>query len=127
MSTDLRSNRGPSRWWSLFPLLAIAAIVSTLIGLSIYFRGYAAPPYYGAQYPEWFGWPFFGFGWIFIPLFFIVIFFAFRWLFWGGWGWRRGWYGGYYDPALETLRERFARGEITKEQFDSMAKDLEEH
>ena len=71
--------------------------------------------------------PFLGFGWIFIPLFFIFAFFAFRWFLWGGWRWRGGgWHGRYYDPALETLRERFARSEITKERFDSMVKDLEE-
>ena len=126
MSTYMRSNRGPSRWWPLFPLLAVAAIASTLIGLSLYLRSYAPSPDYGVQYQGWFGWPFFGLGWVFIPLFFVVIFFAFRWFLWGGWGWRRGWNGRYYDPALETLRERFARGEITKERFDSMVKDLEE-
>src|SRR5690348_7505904 len=121
LSTYMRSNRGPSRWWPLFPLLAGAAIASTLIGLSL-FRGYAPSPD-GVQYQGWwFGWPFFGFAWVFIPLFFIVIFFAFRWFLWGGWGWGRGWNGRYDDSALETLRERFARGEITKERFDSMVK-----
>jgi uncharacterized membrane protein len=70
-------------------------------------------------YPSFlfFGW------WIFIPLFFFGFFFFFRWC---GWGW---WYPkGYYhshDQALETLRERFARGEISKEQYDQIRADLE--
>lgn len=28
------------------------------------------------------------------------------------------------DEAMKTLRERYAKGEITKEQFDQMQKDL---
>jgi putative membrane protein len=38
-------------------------------------------------------------------------------------GFRRGWYGGEPD-ALEIARRRYARGEITKEQFEQMKKDL---
>ena len=30
-----------------------------------------------------------------------------------------------HDNALEILRERYARGEITKEQYDKMREDLE--
>jgi len=38
-------------------------------------------------------------------------------------GLRRGWQGGEPD-ALEIARRRYARGEITKEQFEQMKKDL---
>ncbi len=68
----------------------------------------------------------FGFGWIFVFLFFLF-FWGFRW--WGGWG--RGWYGRppwrYYDDAHAILRTRYARGEITKDQFEQMMRDLEQH
>ncbi|MDG6902652.1 MAG: SHOCT domain-containing protein [Nitrososphaerota archaeon] len=57
------------------------------------------------------------------------MFFIFRVAFWGwggGWGWRRRyWYG--YGDAREILRQRYARGEITKEQFEQMSRDLEQH
>jgi uncharacterized membrane protein len=56
-----------------------------------------------------------------------------RMIFWGVWGssyerrrWRHN-YRHYYsrgpfdsDPAVEITRERFARGEITQEQFDQI-------
>ncbi|MBI3840946.1 MAG: SHOCT domain-containing protein [Thaumarchaeota archaeon] len=40
-----------------------------------------------------------------------------------GWGYGRG-YWHRHDEAEEILRQRFAKGEITKEQFDQMLKDL---
>ena len=44
-----------------------------------------------------------------------------------GWGYQRryGWWR--YDGASQILRERYAKGEITKEQFDQMMRDLEGH
>ncbi len=33
--------------------------------------------------------------------------------------------GGHESSALEILRQRYARGEITKEQFDQMRRDIE--
>jgi putative membrane protein len=38
-------------------------------------------------------------------------------------GYRSGWHGGEPD-ALEIAKRRYARGEITKEQFEQMKKDL---
>lgn len=78
--------------------------------------------YYGAPF---YGWWFFPFGSIF---FIIFVFFVFRFVFWGwgGWGWRRG-YGYSYGDAREILRQRYAKGEITKDQFDQMMRDLEQH
>jgi putative membrane protein len=77
-------------------------------------------PYY--PYP-YFAWGFFPFGFIF---FLIFIFFIFRVAFWGwGGGWGRGYYR--YGDAREILRQRYARGEITKDQFDQMMRDLDQH
>jgi uncharacterized membrane protein len=47
-----------------------------------------------------------------------------RFFFWGWWGGGRGWYYG-GDSAMQVLRERFARGEITQAQFEQMRKDLQ--
>jgi putative membrane protein len=108
-----------SRAWLLLPVLGVVAVVG--IAAAFYFYGpspVSAYPYYG-----WFPFP-----WFFIFPVIFLIFFAFRWIWWGGWGWRGGWYyRQYYDPALEILKERFARGELTKEQYEQMAKDLERY
>ena len=103
--------------------MAVIAFI-TLIA----FHPYTTPPTVMAGYP-FYGWWFFPFGFF---VFIFVVFFAFRFIFWGFWGWgwrRRYWYGyGYgYGDAHEILRQRYARGEITKEQFDQMTRDLEQH
>jgi len=118
-----QTNSKPSRKWIFVPALIAIGAIAVLAVASIYFYR-SSPPTSG--YFPWYGW--FPFGWFFfIPVIFLV-FFAFRWFLWGGWGWGHGWYYRQYsDPAMETLKQRFARGEITKEQFEQMAKDLEQH
>ena len=92
-----------------FGVLALLVLVAALF----------LPPFVRTFYP-------FGFFRGFI--FFFLFFGAFRWFFWG-WGWRRGYgyYGGHDDRAHRILRERYARGEITKEQLDQMMRDLDQH
>jgi putative membrane protein len=106
-------------------------IVVAIIGFFalIAIRGYPTSPATYNGYPmmgDWFFWPF---G---ILILFLFLFLIARFVFWGwlGWGWRRRyWYGnGFgYGDAHEILRQRYARGEISKEQFDQMTRDLEQH
>jgi putative membrane protein len=122
--TKMYSNNSNRRWIFLVPIFIAVAFFATFIGLSLYYHG-TSPAYYGP--PFFYGWGFFPFGGFFIFPVIFILFFAFRWIFWGGWGWGR-YYRGYYgneDPAIETLKQRYARGEISKEQFEQMAKDLE--
>jgi putative membrane protein len=87
---------------------------------------FAAHAYFGPTmmpyYNGW--WYFFPFGFIF---FFIIVFFVSRLLFlpWG-WGRRGGYWYGYGDPK-DIIKRRYARGEITKDQFDQMMRDLDQH
>ena len=106
--------------------MIVIAIVGFFALIAI--RGYPTPPatYNGYPMGDWFFWPF---G---ILIFFVFIFLITRFIFWGwwGWGWRRryGYGSGYgYGDAHEILRQRYARGEISKEQFDQMTRDLEQH
>jgi putative membrane protein len=72
----------------------------------------------------------FGFGWIFMIIFWIAITFAIIALIRGFSG-HGCWHnlGEHHkeegNKALDILKERYAKGEITKEDFDKMKKDLE--
>jgi uncharacterized membrane protein len=82
------------------------------------------------------GW---GFGLAFLNflgllLFFVLLFWAFRFFVWGPPGGRRGWRWGPWrylrgplagDEALEAARERFARGEISREEYERIRAGLE--
>jgi putative membrane protein len=113
MNSTNREFRRARPIWVWIPLIFVAGLAS--IFAIAYFLG-AFP---GSSYP-----PFYYFPWrIIFPIFFFgLFFFAFRWWGWGYW-WRSGGY--HHVPAMEVLRERFARGEITKEQYEQMRKDLE--
>jgi putative membrane protein len=120
MNTTVKNS---TRRWIFVPVLTAVALIAILIGVSAYL--YRSASVVTGFFPWYGGSPF---GWFFfIPVIFLV-FFAFRWFFWGGNGWGHwGYYGQYSDSAMEILRQRFARGEITKNQFDQMARDLEQH
>ncbi len=80
-----------------------------------FFVGTATFPFYR----PFFFWPF---GWLFG---FFFLFFVLRFLFWPwGWGYHRRYWD--YDRAYYILRERYARGELSKEQYEAMLRDLEQ-
>ena len=94
-----------------------------VIGLSIALSLYLAPWRPG----EGFGYPFFfpfHFGWLGAVFLIFIVFLVARWFLWP-------WRGGYYSypqqqrpDAASIVRERYAKGEITKEQFEQMLRDL---
>jgi uncharacterized membrane protein len=105
-----------SRSWAWVPVGLFAALVGIVIALGLVY----GPP----QGPSpWF--PFFGF-WVFLWIF--VSFGLLRWFLWPAWGYRwgrRGYWRG--DDAVDIARARYARGEITKEQFEALIQDLSVH
>jgi uncharacterized membrane protein len=120
-----RGGRGPIGW--IIGGLVILLLAGLLV-VPFFVHGLPVGPY--GFYPR----PYFFFPFGFL-IFFFAIFFAVRVIFgWGwGWGWRGGYYsrryryGGYGGDAMEILRQRYARGEITKDQFDQMTRDLKAH
>lgn len=98
----------------MFLLLATVIVISFVAAL------FYAPA--GSE-PRWpFASVWFPFGFLFLLFF---LFLGVRWFFrpWGrGWGhpdWR------YRFDAIEILRRRYARGEVSREEFESMKRDLE--
>ena len=114
MNSSVDGGGRPLRW-ALVPVVLGVVVATIAVGASLYLRS-VPPQYYG-----W--WPWAPFGWFFLIPFFFLAFFALRFLIWGWWGGYYGWYHG-QDPATQVLRERFARGELTREQFEQMTKDL---
>jgi uncharacterized membrane protein len=79
---------------------------------------------FGAPGPR----PYFGSWWGFFLLFLLVwvSFFVLRVVLWSGRGRRRyGRAGPHQDPAVMAARQRYARGEITRDQFDQIMTDLD--
>ncbi|MDA4125029.1 MAG: SHOCT domain-containing protein [Thaumarchaeota archaeon] len=110
--------------WVIGGLIVLVAAIIAVAGLARLYW-YPSVMAYNGAYGGWFFFPFFfPFGFLF---FFFVIFALGRLFFWPwGWGGRRGyWYQ--YSGAEEILRERYAKGEITKEQLDQMMRDLWQH
>lgn len=83
----------------------------------------------GNYYGNMMGWGF-GFGWIFMLIFWGLIIWAIFALIrgvsgqgcWGGH--RHDEHGHKRNNALDILKERYAKGEISKEEFEKMKKDL---
>jgi putative membrane protein len=76
---------------------------------------------------DWGGWGWgMGFGWIFMILFWALVILGIlalaRWLFSPG---GSSGSGGSGRAPLDILKERYARGEINREQYEQMRRDLE--
>ncbi len=107
--------------WFIGSIMLFVVVALVLIGVTGAYFHPTMMGYYGGGYHFPF---FFPFGFVF---FFLIAFFVLRMLLWPwGWGGRREhWH--FHSDAEEILRQRYARGEITKEQFEQMARDLEQH
>ena len=114
--------------WVSIGLAVMLGLIGLAILLAVAVPGGMMRPG-GPGFPDMWAW-----GWVWGIFWLIIFFWIIGWIIrgamWAGGGWgyrgyRHSWrhYGG--DPAFQILRERYARGEITREQFDHMMRDLE--
>lgn len=109
--------------WAIFAVVVLAVV--GIFASPFLWAHFGMMPATSAPYP----FPFFG--WFFWPIgiiIFLFLIFGFLRLLMFPWG--RGYYGGRWQrwgTPEEILKRRYARGEITKDQFDQMMHDLQQH
>jgi putative membrane protein len=109
-------------------ILAVVTVVIVGVAFSVIF--YHVEPLTRGPYPSYrpfYGFFFFPFGLLFGLFLIFIILGALRWLFWP-WGWGRRYRRTYWrerDQSYYILRERYAKGEITKEQYEQIMQDLQ--
>jgi len=105
-------------------MVGVVILIAVWLAASIFFL--VTRPVQTSYYPLGIYHPFFfPFGFLFGIIAIMMIFGALRWLLspWG-YGHRRR-YWRYRDESYYILRERYARGEITKEQYEQMMQNLQ--
>ena len=105
--------------------LAVALIILPLItyGLASQANAQMMGPGMGSGMMGWGGW---GMGWIFMITFWgliiVGLIFLIKWL--AGLSRSRAPYDKTHDSALEILKQRYAKGEINKDEFEEKKRDL---
>jgi len=116
-----RLRRGVRFGWLLVCLILLA-VLAFIIALTV--RVFFPPPTTSYHPGRFFLLFLFPFG----ILFFCLIVFAIVRLIFRPWGGRyRRAYWRRHSEAVEIVKARYARGEIAKEQFDQMIRDVEQH
>jgi len=114
-----------------FPTTLIV-IIAVVIAAAVIFMAFASRNSYG--YNGYYGGMmggFGGFGMLFMVPVGLVVLLIIGYAIWRGFGWGGGCCGsghnnsyGNRENAVEILRQRYARGEISREQYEQMKKDV---
>ena len=116
--------------WAIIGVGILFLIVGSIWFISSLYRpAFYTEGYYGMPMMRWGGGWMIGAGIIGFILICFLVMMALRFTVWGPWNHRTG-YGmgrmGGSTEAEEILRHRYTRGEVTKEQYDQMLRDLRE-
>jgi putative membrane protein len=108
-------------------IIGLVVVIGLSIALSFYYSALLRPGSF--DYPFFF--PRFQFGWLGAIFLIFIVFLIARWFLF--WPWRGRREGGYYSypyeqrpNAASIVKERYAKGEITREQFEQMMRDLQQ-
>ncbi len=113
------------RPWHVFRWVTVGIVILVVVGFALAALSFILQPITGFHY--FYYRPFFPFQFLFGLFVLFIIFGALRWMFWPwGWGYRRR-YWRFHDQSYHILRERYAKGELTKDQFEQMMQDLKAH
>jgi putative membrane protein len=115
----------PFRWiWLILGIIVVSILAIAVIS-TVYF-GFVLGHAIIFGPPRVFAFPFFGLGFLFLGVIIVGLFLGFLFRpFRRRMYYSNRWYR--YDTAMDSLRQRYARGEITRDQFEQMAGDLERH
>jgi putative membrane protein len=116
-------------------IIAIAvAIIAAIVIIAVVFAYFSSRnSYYGNGYYGGMMGGFGGFGMLFMIPIGLIVLVIIGYVIWRGCGWGGGCGGDHYghyasdeerETAMEILRRRYAKGEISKEQFEQMKKDI---
>src|SRR4030067_2545018 len=115
---------------TIIAIIAVAIALAVII-MAVFAYSPSRNPYYG--YGGMMG-GFGGFGMLFMIPIGLIVLVIIGYVIWRGFGWgggccgsgHNGHYNSYGDRenAMEILRQRYAKGEISKEQYDQMKKEI---
>jgi putative membrane protein len=136
MQRDCDSNMNRGRFPTVFVAIAVAVIAVVVIVIAVFAYFSSRNSYYGNGNGYYGGYGMMGGFGVYWMLFMIpvglIVLVVIGYAIWRGLGWGVG-CGGHYghyasaeerETATEILRRRYAKGEISKEQYEQMKKDI---
>lgn len=133
MQKDYDSNMNRGKFPTTFVVIAAAVIAVAVILMAALAYFSSGNSYYGNGYYGGMMGGGGGYSMIFMIPIGLIVLFIIGYAIWRGFGWGGGYSESQYrhnasvedrETAMQILQRRYAKGEITKEQFDQMKRDI---